>query len=158
MRSNRISRADDRGRASVRERAVARRAFTLVELIVVILILAIVATVAVPRLLSRVGDSKQSVATSSAANLATAFRGMMADAGWSRVPDSVTIDALWERPGEATGWKGPYVENADALIDPWGRKFILVVPGVRNVDFDIVSYGADGTPGGTDENADIVKP
>lgn len=138
--------------------AALRRGFTLVELIVVILILAVVATVAVPRLLSRVGDSKQSVAASSAANLATAFRGMMADAGWSRVPDSVTIDALWEKPGEAKGWKGPYVENADALIDPWGRKYVLVVPGEKNVDFDIVSYGADGTPGGTDDNADIRKP
>lgn len=145
-------------KSSKRARRPARRAFTLVELIVVIVILAVVATLVAPRLLGRIGQSKQSVAISNAASLATGFRSMMADVGWSRVPDGVSIDALWEAPSEATGWKGPYIENADALKDPWGAKFILVVPGSKNVDFDIVSYGADGKPGGSDEDADVIKP
>ncbi len=134
------------------------RAFTLVELIVVIVILAVVATIVAPRLIGRVGQSKQAVASSNAASLATAFRGMMADVGWSRVPDGVTIESLWESPGETTGWKGPYIENAEAMVDPWGRKFVLLVPGEKNVDFDIVSYGADGQAGGADEDADVRKP
>lgn len=134
------------------------RAFTLVEVIVVMVIIAVLATVIAPRLIRNVGQSKQSVASGNAATLATGFRTMMADCGWSRVPDTITIDALWEKPGEANGWKGPYVENADALKDPWGAKFKLEVPGTKNVDFDIVSYGADAAPGGTDENEDVRKP
>jgi general secretion pathway protein G len=65
-----------------------------------------------------------------------------------------------ERPGdvEEDKWKGPYVQNSEMLLDPWGRKYELRVPGVKNVDFDIASFGADGQPGGTDENADVVVP
>ncbi len=47
---------------------------------------------------------------------------------------------------------------ADALKDPWDRPFMLVIPGTKNVDFDIVSYGADGQPGGAGEDADVIKP
>ncbi len=53
---------------------------------------------------------------------------------------------------------GPYLEGVDQLLDPWGRPFVLVVPGRKNADFDVVSYGADGYPGGTGEDADIVRP
>lgn len=135
-----------------------RRAFTLVEIIVVIVIIAVLATIIAPRIFSRVGQSKQAVGQANAASLATAFKTMMADCGWSRVPESVTIDALWEKPSDATGWKGPYVENREALLDPWGKPYVLAVPPKKNVDFDIVSYGADGTEGGADENEDIRKP
>lgn len=134
------------------------RAFTLVEIIVVVIIIAVLATLIAPRIFSRVGQSKQSVAAANAASLATAFKTMMADCGWSRVPDSISIDSLWEKPGEAGGWKGPYIENADALKDPWGNKFRLEVPGSKNVDFDVVSYGADNQAGGEEENADVRKP
>ena len=65
-----------------------------------------------------------------------------------------------ERPSnvDETKWKGPYVQNAENLLDPWGKKYDLKVPGTKNIDFDIVSYGADGQPGGEGENADVVKP
>lgn len=136
----------------------ARAGFTLVEIIVVVIIIGVLATLIAPRILSRVGDSKQSVATANASNLATAYKTMMADCGWSRVPDGASIDALWEKPSDATGWKGPYVENVDALKDPWDVKYRLEVPGTKNVDFDIVSYGANKAPGGEGEDADIRKP
>lgn len=136
----------------------ARSAFTLVEIIVVVIIIGVLATLIAPRIFQRVGQSKQSVAAANASSLATGFKTMMADCGWSRVPDNISIDALWEKPSDATGWKGPYVENADALKDPWGNKYRLEVPGTRNVDFDVVSLGFDNKPGGDDENADIRKP
>jgi general secretion pathway protein G len=68
--------------------------------------------------------------------------------------------ALWEKPGglDEGQWKGPYVDSIDQLKDPWGALFVLVVPGRKNVDFDIVSYGADKAPGGDGDNADITKP
>jgi general secretion pathway protein G len=50
------------------------------------------------------------------------------------------------------------VDKKEDLLDAWGKPFILRIPGVKNIDFDIVSYGADGKPGGEGEDADIVKP
>jgi general secretion pathway protein G len=81
-----------------------------------------------------------------------------ADCGAPSPGASLTI--LVERPSEAAAdaWKGPYLDNRENLLDPWGKPFLLVVPGKKNVDFDIVSYGADGQPGGEGENADIIKP
>ena len=135
-----------------------RRAFTLIEAIVVILILAVLATVIAPRLIGRVGQAKTSTAQSKAASLATAMKLFMADAGMP--PAGSTIMVLWERPseGDAAAWKGPYVDNRDALNDPWGKLYVLRIPGTKNVDFDIVSFGADGQPGGEGENADVTAP
>jgi general secretion pathway protein G len=134
-----------------------RRGFTIIEVIVIVVILGVLAAVIAPRLLNRIGQSKQSVAKSNAAALATSMKLFMADHG---TPESgAGIEVLWEKPSNvAEGDWHPYVDNADQLQDPWGRRFVLVLPGQRNVDFDVVSYGADGQPGGTDENADIVAP
>lgn len=136
-----------------------RRGFTIIEVIVIVVILGIIAAVIAPRLFSRIGQSRQAVAASNAASLATAMRLFIADCGLPQ-PGS-TIDILWERPSDVPeeSWNkgGPYVENPDALKDPWGRQFVLIIPGQYNAEFDIVSYGADGQPGGEGENADIVN-
>jgi general secretion pathway protein G len=140
-----------------RRRESSRRGFTIIEVIVIVVILGVIAAVIAPRLISRVGQSKQAVAQSSAASLATAMKSFQIDCG---MPESGSaISVLWERPANiAEGrWLGPYVDNIDALKDPWGNEFILVIPGQFNVDFDIVSYGADGQPGGDGENADVVN-
>lgn len=144
--------------SAVNMRRPRRRAFTLIEAIVVILILAVLATVIAPRLIGRVGQAKTSTAQSKAASLATAMKLFMTDAGMP--PSGSTINVLWERPSEvdAAAWKGPYIDNREALNDPWGRPFVLRMPGIKNVDFDIVSYGADGQPDGDGENADVVAP
>ena len=136
---------------------VMRSGFTLVEAIVIIIILGIIAAVIAPRFLGRIGQARTSVAESNASVLVSAMNAFMLD---HRTPESgETIDILWERPSdiEEADWE-PYVRSADDLLDPWGRKFVLVVPGDKNFDFDVVSYGADGQPGGEDENADVVKP
>jgi general secretion pathway protein G len=139
-----------------RRRSPARRAFTIIEVIVIVVILGVIAAVIAPRLLSRIGQSKQSVAKANAGSLATAMKLFQADHG---LPESgSTIDVLWEKPANVQGDWHPGVDNADALIDPWGRKYLLVIPGTKNIDFDIVSYGSDGQPGGEGEAADIIAP
>jgi general secretion pathway protein G len=123
-----------------------------------VVILGVLAAVIAPRFLSRIGQSKRSVTEANAASLATAVKLFIADHG-SPEPGA-PIDILWERPSgiEETKWQ-PYVENADKLLDAWGRTFILRIPGEKNTfDFDIVSYGADGKPGGEGDNADIIQP
>lgn len=135
----------------------AARAFTIIEVIVIVVILGVLAAVIAPRLINRIGQSRQALAQSNAASLANSMRLFMADHGLPEPGASIRV--LWERPSnvEETKWQ-PFVDNADAILDPWGKEFILVIPGDRNVDFDIVSYGRDGQPGGADEDADIVKP
>jgi general secretion pathway protein G len=141
-----------------RRRAIAARAFTLVEVIVVIVIIAVLAGLVVPRLVGRIGDSKQGAAKSSAATLANQVRVLMVDAGG--LPPDVSIRALFEKPSDLdqSKWKGPYVDSIDKLNDPWGNPYVLVVPGQKNIDFDVISYGADKKPGGEGENADVVMP
>lgn len=134
-----------------------RRGFTIIEVIVIVVILGVIAALIAPRLFSRVGQSKQAVAAANAASLAGAVKSFMIDHG--KPEAGATISILWERPANIPEdrWE-PYVDNADVLKDPWDRPFLLVIPGTKNVDFDIVSYGADGQPGGTGEDADIIKP
>jgi general secretion pathway protein G len=135
---------------------VARRGFTIMEVIVVVVIIGVLAAVIAPRLLGRVGQSRTAVATSNASALASAMKNYIFDCGLPEGGSSLMV--LWERPAnvEEGKWKGPYVENVDAIKDPWGREYILRIPPEFNADFDVVSYGADGQPGGTDENQDIV--
>lgn len=135
-----------------------RPAFTLIEVIVVILIIGVLAAVIAPRLIGRVGQAKSAAATSNANSLANAVKLMFADCG--ALPPDTTINALFECPSgvDKTAWKGPYVDSRDALIDPWGNPFVLVIPGRKNVDFDVMSYGSDAQPGGEGEAADITKP
>lgn len=149
----------ERGRESgARARHASRGAFTIVEVIVIVVILGVLAAVVAPRLIGRIGQSKQSVAAANAASLATAMKNFQIDNG---LPESgATIVVLWERPSniDEANWKGPYIENAEQLKDPWGREFVLVIPGQKNADFDIVSFGKDGQPGGAEENEDVRKP
>lgn len=144
-------------RHTPRFRSRSRTAFTLVEMIVVIIIIGVLATLIGPRLIGRVGQSKQSVAGSNAASLATAVRTFLADG--NKIPDAGSMEFLIRKPSDGGDtWKGPYMDNADTLKDPWGRPYVLKAPGEKNFDFDIISYGGDGKPGGSDEDADVVKP
>ncbi|MCE2966280.1 MAG: type II secretion system major pseudopilin GspG [Phycisphaerales bacterium] len=138
----------------------ARRGFTIIEVIVIIVIIAVLATLVAPRLLGRIGQSKQSVAGANAAAIASAVTNYMVDCGAPAGGTSLEM-ILMQRPTDsdaAAKWKGPYMQNADQLKDPWGRPFMIVIPGTKNADFDIVSYGNDGRPGGEGEDADIIKP
>ena len=131
------------------------RGFTLIEMIVVVIIIAVLATAIGPALFKRIGGAKTGVTQNNAAAVATAINLYQADTG--SLPDPANLGILAARTTSPEA-KGPWMENPDQLKDAWGRMFILVVPGKKNINFDVVSYGADGQPGGTGENEDIVKP
>src|SRR5262245_17073576 len=137
----------------------ARSGFTIVEVIVIVVILGIIAAVIAPRLFQRVGQSKQAVAKANAESLASNVRLFIIDHGMPDPGSPITI--LSERPAnvDEAAWNahGSFVNNVDDLKDPWGNFYVLIIPGQVNVDFDIVSYGKDGQPGGEGGNADVVN-
>jgi general secretion pathway protein G len=143
-----------------RRRAGRRGGFTIVEVLVIVVIIGVIAALIAPRLFQRIGQSKQATAAANASSLASSMNVFILDHGMP--PSGSPITVLYERPSWVSEekWRdtGPYVSNPDALLDPWGNPFILRIPGQKNVDFDIVSYGADGQPGGEGENADVIKP
>jgi general secretion pathway protein G len=130
-----------------------RRAFTLIEAIVVIVIIGVLATLIAPPLFNKIMGSKITTAGTNAKTIASAVHLYQAD--WGVLPEDLSL--LLAKPSDGSS-KGPYLNNKDELLDPWGHPFVLRVPAQKNQDFDIISYGADGMPGGTGDNEDIVKP
>ncbi|MSR44394.1 MAG: prepilin-type N-terminal cleavage/methylation domain-containing protein [Phycisphaerales bacterium] len=127
-----------------------RRAFSLIEVIVAVTIVAIMAAVFVPRLTKFIGSAKDKRAQTEAAQLSQQVKLYMTEAGLSRCPEDFDLEILTEGDD-------PYLENKQALLDPWGNSYIIIIPGQVNFDFDLMSYGADGQPGGDGENKDIVN-
>ena len=135
-----------------------RRAFTLLEIIVVVMIIAVLATLVAPRLLSRVGTAKQTAAIAKAATIAKCVNLYVLDKGLSAPSDDFDLEVLLLPSDNGGGPSGPYLERADDLVDPWGNPFeILLPPGTINASFDIVSWGEDGEPGGEEMNEDITQ-
>jgi general secretion pathway protein G len=131
------------------------RAFTLIELMVVILILAILAALVVPNVLNKTGAAKISKAKADLATLRDAIDQFRIDC--DRYPTTQEgFDSLRNPPSGANGWHGPYL-NKDLGTDPWGNPYIYSTPGPNGHDGYVVeSYGADGAPGGEGDNADIM--
>ncbi len=131
--------------------------FTLIELMVVIVILGILAGLIVPRIMGRPEEAKQLKAKIQIEALETALKLFKLDSGM--YPDTEQgLQALVEQP--ETGnipkkyRKGGYLEKGRLPTDPWKNDFVYLSPGV-NGEYDIISYGADGVPGGEGKNKDI---
>lgn len=139
-----------------RKTARNRRGFTLIELVVVLLILAILAAMIVPRFISRTEDAKVAKAASDLASLRSALDQFRIDVG--RYPTTEeNLDALRSAPGDASGWKGPYIAKA-VPPDPWQNPYIYEYPGADGQDsFVLMSNGADGQPGGEGNDSDIIE-
>ncbi len=133
------------------------RGFTLIELMVVIIILGVLAMWVAPKIMGRPGEARQVKALLDIQNLETALKLYKLDTGRYPTTDQ-GLQALVEKP--ETGnvpkkWKdGGYLEKSRVPKDPWGNEFIYLSPGLKG-DFDIISYGLDGVPGGEKENKDI---
>ena len=134
---------------SPKPRAIRQRGFTLVELLLVLMILALIGGLVLPGLIGRAESAKVKAAASQVNRLAMGVESYYLDTG--QTPES--LQQLVEDPGNASGWNGPYVK-ASSLKDPWGRDYEYVFPGEHG-EFDLYSLGADGQPGGEGKNADI---
>lgn len=130
-----------------------QRGFTLIELMIVIVILGLLVGLVGPRMVGRVGGARQKTAQAQIEMLATACDTFRLD--MSRFPTS--LEELIVSPGEGTKWDGPYLRKSEIPLDPWGNPYEYRAPGENGRDYDIISYGADKTEGGDDENRDITS-
>lgn len=141
-----------------RRRHGLRAAFTLIEILVVIVVIAILATLVAPNVFQHVGAAKDATAKSQIEMLGAALDAYRLDAG-AYPSTQQGLQALVETPSidAPPNWRGPYLRKAVPL-DPWGRPYVYLAPGEVNVNgYDLLSYGADGQPGGEGDNADVTS-
>lgn len=132
---------------------VRRKGFTLLELLVVLLIIALLAGYVGPRLFGEIGKAKSKTAQSQMKEIATALDRYRLDAG-QYPPTEIGLSALVTQPTGVKNWHGPYLAK-EVPADPWGHPYVYRHPGQGGHDYDLMSLGADGKPGGTGEDADI---
>ena len=125
--------------------------FTLLELLVVIVIIGLLAGYVAPRYFSQVGKSEIQVAKAQLESLEKALDQYRLD--MRRYPSAEEgLAALVAKPASAGNWSGPYLKKA-VPNDPWGRPYVYRAG--QQGEFELLSYGRDGKPGGSSEDADI---
>src|SRR5438876_110920 len=127
----------------------ARSAFTLIELLLVMVILVVLAAVVVPKFTSRSEQARVTAATTDISNLETALDAFEVDNG--RYPSNEEgLAALVSPPAGLQNWHGPYIKRG-VPNDPWGAPYVYRFPGSHNASgYDLLSMGADGREGNDD--------
>jgi general secretion pathway protein G len=136
-----------------------RSGFTLIEVLVVVVIIAVLASIVAPNVFKHVDTAKSVTAQAQIATLGAALDAYRLDNG--RYPTTEQgLAALWQQPTSAprpANWRGPYLRQPPPA-DPWGAAFVYRFPGERTPNgFDLSSMGADGAAGGTGEAADVTS-
>ena len=126
-----------------------QRGFTLLEMLAVIVLLGIVATIVVRQVGTNVDKGKYGAGKAQLASLSMKVESYGLDVG--APPKS--LSALLEKPSGVKGWAGPYAKPSD-LNDPFGHTFGYRYPG-QHGSFDLIFYGQDGEPGGEGYSADL---
>lgn len=134
----------------------AERGFTLLEMLVVLVIIGLIASLVGPRLFAKVDSSKVQVAETQTRMLRGAVETFRLEVG--RLPTAEEgLDVLVRAPADeraAARWRGPYLDEAVPL-DPWGNPYQYSIPGADGLPFALFSYGADGARGGQGNDADV---
>ncbi len=131
--------------------------FTLIELMVVIVILGILAGLIIPRIMGRPEEARRMKARVQIESIETTLKLYKLDNGYYPGTEQ-GLQALIEPPAVGQlprAWReGGYLEKGKVPKDPWGNEYVYLCPGIHG-DYDLISYGPDGEPGGEDKDQDI---
>lgn len=133
----------------------AEAGYTLLELLVVLGIIVLIATIAAPQVLSYLGRARTETAKAQISAVSTALELYALDAG-GFPPQQVGLQALIQPPPGQTRWRGPYLKRASGLNDPWGQPYRYKFPG-RGGQPEVFTLGRDNAPGGAGEDQDVTS-
>jgi len=129
-------------------KAIKEQGFTMIELLIVIVILGLLASLVAPKFFSQLGTAERGIAAAQMNAFETALDTYRLDMG--RYPEKLSE----LRTSEDKRWDGPYLPK-DIPLDPWKNPYVYTLVEGSNSSYKIMSYGADGQPGGVDDNEDI---
>jgi general secretion pathway protein G len=134
-----------------------QRGFTLLELLVVLAILGLLIGLVAPAALRQLGSAKEKIAHQSIERLAGVLDIYKLDVGVYPTTEQ-GLQALITRPSGTARWNGPYLKGEKVPEDPWGRPFVYRSPSQRpGHEYDLLSLGPTGQPGGTGDTAAIFN-
>lgn len=128
---------------------------TLIEMLVVLMIIGLFAALVAPRMFRKSDAARVTAARAQINSFMTALGAYKLDTGTFPTTEQ-GLQALRDRPTGLTQWDGPYLPQ-EIPVDPWARPYVYKFPGVHGDEPDIISYGADGQPGGEALNSDVVS-
>lgn len=129
-------------------------AFTLLELLVVLVIISMIAGIVGPHVIKRLDESKNKAAKVQIEELMTALNNYKSDVGQYPSTKQGLKALLFPQPN-VKEWAGPYLRKTEIPLDPWQHQYLYIFPG-KHGTFDLYSTGADGVEGGEGEDRDIV--
>jgi general secretion pathway protein G len=135
-----------------------RRAFTLIEMLLVVAIIGTLAALIVPRISGKGEEAKKAAAKADISTLGTVLDAFELDVGHYPLGKNGLQDLITQ-PRDAQNWKGPYIKDATGLpLDPWGHPYVYEFPGRHTVNsYDLTSMGPDGRIGTDDDIANWKK-
>lgn len=133
----------------------AQRGFTLIEIMVVIIIIGILASIVGPKMFGNVEKARLNAASAQIEMLGTALDSFRLDVG--RYPTTAEgLEALVAQVSGVDGWNGPYLKKREVPLDPWKRPYRYECPGNFG-DYDLYTYGKDDAEGGEGEDRDVAS-
>jgi len=127
--------------------------FTLMEMLVVLVLIALIASVAIPQVMRLLEGAKSKAAKIQLETVSQSLHYYQIDIG--RYPNTQQgLTALWTAPAGIDSWAGPYIREPRQIVDPWGNPLIYTIDDTGR-KFQLGTLGADGKAGGTGEDADL---
>jgi general secretion pathway protein G len=139
----------------MRRRSRGQAGVTLIEMMVVVTIIALFAALVLPKMIGQADKARKTAARAQINAYVTALGSYKLDTGAFPTTEQ-GLSALRLRPENVNNWQGPYLVR-DVENDPWGHPYVYRYPGEHGDEPDLLSFGADGQPGGDGVNADIVS-